>query len=277
LQGEFPSHPELLDWLAVEFRESGWDVQHMIRIIMTSETYRQSSRVNLAAKEIDSDNRMLAWFPRQRISAEQARDSALAISGLLREKFGGPPVKPYQPAGLWEEVSMPASNTKSYQQDMGESLYRRSLYTYWKRASPPPSMQVFDAPTRESCVTQRLTTNTPLQALVLWNDPQFVEAARLLATSVLHEPIRSDAERMTAMFRRVTGEHVSSANLSILLDALADFRTRYEAAPEDARKLIAVGATPLPADLPEAQMPELAAWTMIANSVLSTDSFLIKD
>jgi mono/diheme cytochrome c family protein len=265
LQGAWPSHPELLDWLAVELRESGWDLQHVIRLIVSSATYRQSSDVRTALREIDPGNRLLASFPRRRLAAEQIRDHALHVSGLLVEKLGGPSVKPYQPDGLWEEVSMPQSNTRVYQQGMNEDLWRRSIYTYWKRAVPPPSMLAFDAPTRESCVTRRVNTSTPLQALVLWNDEQFQEAARVLAQRTLAES-PDDTQRLTRMFRRCVARAPEAHELDLLQRALEEYRRRYEAAPQDAEGVIAAGASPKPADV---AAPELAAWTMIANTLLN--------
>ncbi len=180
-QAQPPSHPELLDWLAVEFRESGWDVKKLITLIVTSATYRQSAAISQEKLSSDPKNILLARGPRFRLDGEVVRDSALAASGLLVAKLGGPPVKPYQPAGVWEGTSMVSSNTRNYKQDTGESLYRRSLYTLWKRQAPPASMDIFDGPTREVCVVRRERTNTPMQALVTMNDPQFVEAARVLA------------------------------------------------------------------------------------------------
>ena len=275
-QGEWPSHPELLDWLAVEFREGGWDVQAILRKLVTSAAYRQSSRLREDAAERDPDNRWLSYFPRKRLGAEQIRDLALWVSGLLVEKLGGPSVKPYQPAGLWEEVAMPASNTRIFQRDAGAALYRRSLYTYWKRASPPPSLMTLDAPTREVCTIRRSSTNTPLQALVLWNDEQFVEAARALAQRALGEPSEgaSDAGRIVGMFRRCAGRAPESAELAALTESLATFRARFAAAPEDAKKLIAVGESKAPMALAP---PELAAWTLLASSLFSLDATLCKD
>jgi hypothetical protein len=269
-QGEWPSHPELLDWLAVELRESGWDQRHLLRLLVTSRTYRQSSRVRPEALAADPENRLLSRFPRRRLPAEQIRDQALYVSGLLVERLGGPSVKPYQPAGLWEEVAMPASNTRSYVRGEGEDLWRRSLYTYWKRAAPPPSMLAFDAPTRETCTVRRIPTNTPLQALVLWNDEQFVEAARALAARTLGEP-GDDAARLARLFRRCTGREPGVAESSELVAALADLRARYVAEPDAAAGVLDPGESPAPMDLPA---PELAAWTLLANTVLSLDATL---
>ncbi len=273
-QGEWPTHPELLDWLAVDFRESGWNLDALVRKIVLSKTYQQSSRVRSDLAAVDPDNRLLGWFPRTRLGAEQIRDQALFIAGLLDERVGGPSVKPYQPAGLWEEVAMPQSNTRSYVQDSGADLYRRSLYTYWKRAVPPPTMLTLDAPTREFCTTRRLTTNTPLQALVLWNDPQFVEAARAAAALGLIAEGLDDATRIAALVRRLTGASPTAPVEAALQSALATFRARYEGAPDDAKALLATGASPLPSGIP---LAELAAWTMLANTVLASDAVIVKD
>ncbi len=177
-QGEAPSHPELLDWLAVEFRESGWDVKKFFKLMVTSATYRQSALTTEEKVKADPDNRLLSRGPRFRMDAEMVRDYALAASGLLGPTIGGPSVKPYQPKGIWETVAMEDSNTRFYKQDHGDKLYRRSLYTFWKRSAPPASMDIFNAPSRENCTVRRERTNTPLQALVTMNDPQFFEAAR---------------------------------------------------------------------------------------------------
>ncbi|HVS17946.1 MAG TPA: PSD1 and planctomycete cytochrome C domain-containing protein [Planctomycetota bacterium] len=267
LQGEWPSHAELLDWLAVEFREGGWDVRALLTEVVTSSTYRQSSRARPELGEIDPDNRLLASFPRRRLSAEQLRDQALYVSGLLVESLGGPSVKPYQPAGLWAEVAMPGSNTKLYEQGLGDDLWRRSLYTYWKRAAPPPAMLTFDAPTREYCTIRRTATNTPLQALVLWNDPQFVEAARVLAERVL-QAAGDDRARLTQLVRRCTGRAPDARQLALLEETLEAFRARYRAAPQEAAALVEVGERPAAA----LDVVELAAWTLVASAVLDIDA-----
>ena len=267
LQGAFPTHPELLDWLAVEFRESGWDVQHMLRILLTSEAYAQVSRRREDLAERDPENTLLARGSRRRLHAEAIRDLALYTSGLMVERFGGPSVKPYQPDGLWQEVAMPQSNTRLYERGEGEALWRRSLYTYWKRACPPPAMLTLDAPTREFCNIRRLNTNTPLQALVLWNDEQFVEAARALALRTLGETGDDDA-RISRAFRRVTAQVPDAQELALLRAALADFRARYRAAPDDAKALVEVGESPVPMD---ADAAELAAWTVLCSSLLNLD------
>ena len=273
MQGEWPSHPELLDWLAVELRESNWDMQHIIELIVTSQTYRQSSRVRPDVRERDPDNRLLSYFPRRRLSAEQVRDQALYVSGLLVEKLGGPSVKTYQPDGIWAEVAMPASNTRNYTRGMGDDLWRRSLYTYWKRACPPPSLQMFDAPTRESCTIRRSSTNTPLQALVLWNDPQFVEAARVLAQRTLGES-KDESQCLSMLFSRCLGRKPDAEEAARLTAALAKFREKFFASEEDAKKLLAVGDAPFSTEIPAA---ELAAWTMLASAVMNLNESIVVD
>ncbi len=264
-QGEWPSHPELLDWLAVEFRESGWDMRKLVRMMVTSATYRQKSSPRAELMDRDPDNRLLARAPRRRLSAEQIRDQALYVSGLLVEKFGGPSVKPYQPDGLWKEGALPGSNSQVYERGKGEDLYRRSLYTYWKRAAPMPDMQAFDAPTREYCVVRRAVTGTPLQALVLWNDPAFVEAARVLAARTMAEP-GDDAAKIGVLFRRCTGHAPEDAEIGTLARLLTANRARYAEKPEDAAKLVMVGDAPVAEG---ADKSELAAWTMVAGAVMN--------
>lgn len=265
LQGEWPSHPELLDWLAVELRESGWDTAAIMRLIVTSATYRQDSTVRMECQEADPDNRLLAYYPRRRLSAEQIRDQALYVSGLLVERAGGPSVKPYQPEGLWQEVAMPQSNTREYKQGEGDELWRRSLYTYWKRACPPPSLLIFDAPTREFCTISRASTSTPLQALVLWNDEQFVEAARALAERLIKDE-STDQARLRQLFRRCTGGAPDAREAEVLSELLSYFRARYRSAEPDAAALVGVGMAPRRQDV---ATTELAAWTMTASTVMN--------
>jgi len=273
LQGEWPTNPELLDTLAVRFRDGGWDMRALVRDIVTSATYRQTSRVRPEVVAADPGNRLLSYFPRQRLGAEQIRDQALYVAGLLVERPGGPSVKPYQPEGLWQEVAMLQSNTRVYQQGMGDDLWRRSMYTYWKRAAPPPTMLTLDAPTREFCTTKRLVTNTPLQALVLWNDPQFVEAARMAAERSFRAA-PEDRARVVDLFRRATGTTPPAALADRMLAVLAENRERYRAKPEDAEKLLDVGEAKSSAEIDAA---ELAAWTLLANAVLSSDATIVKD
>ncbi len=284
LQGEWPSHPELLDWLAVRLRDSGWNSREILWLLVTSATYRQSAQRRVDLVERDPENRLLASFPRTRLPAEAIRALALYTSGLLVEELGGRSVKPYQPDGLWQEVAMPASNTRADERGSGTDLWRRSLYTYWKRASPPPTLAAFDAPTRESSTIRRASTNTPLQALALWNDPQFVEAARVLAMRTLREKTGGsttavesgrtiDDERFGRLAQRVTGRALDKDEIAALHAALAQFRTRYQADPEDARKLLSVGDAPLDMGLDPS---ELAAWTLVASAVLSLDAAITR-
>lgn len=263
--GSWPSHPELLDTLAVRFQESGWDIHALIASIVTSATWRQGSRERPELSARDPDDRLLGRFPPRRLSAEQIRDLALFASGLLVERLGGPSVKPYQPDGLWREVAMVASNTRTFERDDGDGLWRRSLYTYWKRAVPPPALQTFDAPTRESCVVNRPRTSTPLQSLVLWNDVQFVEAARVLAARTL-AGLGTDDARLAELFRRCTAREPNADEAALLEQNLQSFRARFEAVPQDAEALLAEGEAALPMGV---SAPELAAFTMVASAVLN--------
>lgn len=272
VMGSKPSHPELLDYLAVRFRESGWDVKGFYRMLVTSATYRQSARVTPELLAGDPGNRLLARGPRLRMDAEMLRDSALAVSGLLVERLGGPSSKPYQPPGLWEEVAMPESNTKTYVPDHGEGLYRRSVYTFWKRGSMPPSMEAFDAPSRESACTRRVRTNTPLQAFVTMNDPQWLEAARHLAEHAMHQSPEREA-RLAYMARAALGRPLAPRESAVFGRSIEYFGTRFQAEPAAARSVLAVGESPAdPALKPE----ELAAWTLAASQFLNLDEFLTK-
>jgi hypothetical protein len=274
LEGGWATHPELLDWLAVELRASGWVLRALRRTILLSRTYRQASTVRPELAAADPDGRLLGAYPRRRLSAEQLRDLALHAGGLLVERTGGPPVRPYQPPGLWREVSMPASNTREFARDEGDGLWRRSLYTYWKRAVPPPAMQTFDAPTRESCVLQRQPTNTPLQALVLWNDEQFVEAARALAARAL-AAVPDDGSRVDWLFETCAARRPEPDERELVLAAVAELRARYRDEPTDAQALSSVGTAAQPADPTEAA--ELAAWTLAAAAVLNLHETLTQD
>ncbi len=272
-QGEVPSHPELLDWLAVEFVESGWDVKHIVRLIVTSATYRQSSVATPELIQRDPENRLLARGPRFRLDGEVLRDQALAVSGLLVRKLGGPGVKPYQPPGIWEAVAYPSSNTAKYKQDHGEKLYRRSIYLFWKRTAPPPNMVAFDAPTREKCTVRRPRTNTPLQALVTLNDPTFVEAARALAQRVLKETSGTLDDRLVWAFRTVTSRRPKPRELEVLRRTYQDHLDHYRRNPEQAKKLLQVGESPRDESL---DVAEHAAWTMIGNLLLNLSETLTK-
>lgn len=272
IMGDRPSHPELLDWLAVEFRESGWDLRHLYKLLLTSSTYRQASAFTPANLAADPDNIFLSRGPRFRMDAEMLRDTALQASGLLAPRIGGPPVKPYQPEGIWEAVSMPGSNTFRYKQDSGEALYRRSLYTFWKRFAPPPSLETFDAQAREVVCIRRARTNTPLQALVSMNDPQFVEAARKLAErAILHA---ADAEeRLKFIASTLLARPLAAAELSGLMNNLATYATHFEASPQDAADLLTTGEIPANPDL---NPVEVATWTLVANQFLNLDETLTK-
>jgi len=262
----------LLDWLAVEFRESGWDVKKLFRLMVTSAAYRQSAAAAPEKVAKDRDNRLLSRGPRFRLDAETIRDQALAVSGLLVKQIGGPSVKPYQPEGVWEAVAMPNSNTRDYKQDKGANLYRRSMYWFWKRSAPPASMEIFNAPAREACTVKRERTNTPLQALVTLNDPQFVEAARALADRTLEIGGDGDEARIDFLARRVLARPLAEAERAVVKESLAGLTEWYRDHPEDAKQLVAVGESQ-----PRAADPAtLAAWTMLANEVMNLDEFLCK-
>lgn len=270
--GARPSHPALLDWLAVEFRESGWDYRRMARLMVTSATYRQSAAIPPALLERDPDNRLLARGPRHRLDAEQLRDQALAASGLLVAKLGGRPTRPYQPEGIWEEVAMKESTTRFYRQDQGENLFRRSLYTLWKRTAPPPAMDILNAPSREVSCVRRDRTNTPLQALVTLNEPLFVEASRQLAARVLREAPAFDA-RLDAVALRLLGRTFAPAERTVVRATYDRALATYQKSPDAARALLRVGATPPDGKLPAS---ELAAWTLVASQVMNLDEALTK-
>ena len=240
-QGEWPSHPELLDWLAKEFIDSGWDVKHVQKLIVMSGTYQQSSKITPELFHRDPENALLARGPRFRMDAEMVRDTALAASGLLVEKLGGHSVKPYQPPGLWEAVGFLGSNTRDFKRDMGAALYRRSVYTFWKRTSPPPSLTAFDAPSRETCTVRRSRTNTPLQALTLMNDEQFVEASRHLARRMMIEGGTTPEERLTRGFRLTTAPRPDAQELTTLVQLFEQQLAYYRADKDAALKLLKVG------------------------------------
>ncbi len=273
VSGELPSHPELLDWLAVEFREGGWDIKKFFRLMVTSAAYKQSEVVTPAVHEKDPQNRYLSRGPRFRMDAEMVRDYALAASGLLVPKIGGPSVRPYQPEGVWEAVAMIGSNTRNYKPDAGESLYRRSLYTFWKRSAPPASMDIFNAPSREVCAVRRERTNTPLQALVTLNDTQFVEAARALAQRTLKGPEATVDARLDRMARSILSRPFRPEELTVVKASLDALSTHYKAHLDDAKKLIAVGASKPDATV---DASALAAWTMLVNELLNLDEVLNK-
>jgi hypothetical protein len=268
-QGEWPSHPELLDWLATEFVRTGWDIKAMQRLIVTSAAYRQSFQVTKALLERDPENRLLARGPRVRLSARAIRDQALAISGLLVERLGGPSVKPYQPPGLWEELA-----GEPYVPDHGDQLYRRSLYTFWKRTVAPPALVTFDAAGRETCVVRQSRTNTPLQALNLMNDVTYIEAARKLAERMLTEGGMTPAERLTFAFRLATARRPRPVELQILCAGLDEHRKRYRGDRPAALALLQAGEAPRDESL---DAGELAAYTAMASLILNLDETITKD
>ncbi len=274
IAGELPSHPELLDWMALEFATGvkAWDVKQFFKLLVTSATYRQAAITTPEKLDKDRDNRLMSRGPRFRMDAEMIRDQALAASGLLVRKIGGASVKPYQPEGVWEAVAMPGSNTRDYRRDIGENLYRRSMYTFWKRSAPPAAMEVLNAPNRETCSVRRDRTNTPLAALLTLNDVQFVEAARVLAEKTITSAAEDD-KRIDFIAKRLLTRPFRAEELVIVKDVLANLRTHYKAKPEEAKKLIAFGDSKSDAKL---DASELAAWTMLANQLLNLDEVLNK-
>ena len=269
MQGELPSNQALLDWLAVEFRESGWDMRHMFKLMLTSAAYRQSAVVTPEKLARDPQNRMVSRGPRFRMDAEMVRDYALAASGTLVLKLGGPGTKPYQPSNIWEVVGLHGSK---YSQDKGESLYRRTLYNFWKRQAPSPNMEAFNAPSRENCTVRRERTNTPLQALVTLNDPQFVEAARRMAESVL-KTHSEPAPALDALARRVLLRPLNPMETQIFAAAQSDFEKEFNQSPERAAALLKTGEAPVDAGLPAAR---LASFSLVASQLLNLDEALNK-
>ena len=273
-QGIPPVHPELLNWLATEFIAAEWDIQKMLKLMLTSATYRQSSRVTPEKLERDADNVLLSRGPRYRLDAEIVRDNALAISGLLHTKLGGPSVKPPQPDGLWKAVGFTGSNTDTFVQDTGpDKVYRRSLYTFWKRTAPPPQMNILDAPSREACTIRRERTNTPMQALMLMNDPQFFEAARAFAERTIKEGGETPQSRIAYLFEAATARLPKPTEEALLLKTFQAHYQELAADPEAAKALITVGES-APDETLDAV--EVAAWTMIANLILNLDEVLNK-
>jgi len=274
-QGEQPSHPQLLDWMATQFVASGWDVKAMMRLIVTSSTYRQSSRETKEMADRDPENRLLARGPRFRLPAEMVRDNALDIAGLLDTRIGGPSVYPYQPKGLWEEMAFGGGfSGQTYTQSTGEDLYRRSMYTVWKRTVPPPSLTTFDAPDREKCTARRTITNTPLQALVLLNDPTYVEASRVLAEKTLSQAGRDPQKRIDFAFRLATDRKPQPEERAVLLALAREELVEYRRDKTSAMKLIGVGETK---PNPKLDPAELAAWTTVTSTILNMDETITKE
>jgi hypothetical protein len=274
MQGEWPSHPELLDWLARDFIDSGWNVKALMKTMVLSATYRQDSAASPALIARDPENRLLARGPRFRLPAEVIRDQALAISGLLKPRIGGPSVFPYQPADLYKGIVVAASYPgTTYVESKGDDLYRRSLYTFWKRTVPHPTMNVFDAPDREVCIVRRSVTNTPLQALTLLNDPIFVEAARKLAERSIHEGGATPDARLAYAFRLATGRRPDDTEANILRSTFAKMLAAYRTDESGARSLLTVGASGFDPSIP---VEELAAYTAAANVILNMDEVITK-
>ena len=269
-QGDSPSHPELLDWLAVEFVESGWDLKHLVRLMVTSETYQQSSHASAEVKTIDPLNRFYSHGPRFRLQAEFIRDSALAAGGILTNRMGGPGVKPYQPAGLWNEVSL--SGNVRFTQDKGANNYRRSMYTYWKRSAPAPAMTIFDVPSREKCVVQRPRTNTPLQALVTLNDPQYLEAARALGHR-MHSVSTEINSQISYGYRLATGRSADAATIALLRHYYEQELDRFSSDKAAADKLLQIGEYPSDASIPKEIQ---AALTLLSNLLLNLDAAITR-
>lgn len=269
LQGERPVQPELLDYLAATFRDSGWDLKHLCKLIVMSHTYRQSSRIPPGMAERDPQNRLLARGPRFRMPSWMLRDQALAVSGLLSSKFGGPSMKPYQPTGVWEEATF---GQKRYQQDHGEELYRRSLYIFWRRIVGPTML--FDNAARQVCTVKVFRTNTPLQSLITLNDVTYVEAARVLAQRTLLESLPDDRTRLTEAFRRILSRQPTSNEVELLDRALHRYLAHFTADTASAEQLIAVGESSRD---PKLEPTRLAAFTVLCSTLLNLDEALNKE
>ncbi|QDV49812.1 Planctomycete cytochrome C [Gimesia fumaroli] len=273
IMGAPPSHPELLDWLAVEFQENGWDVKRLFKLMLMSATYRQAAITTPEKLEKDRDNILLSRGPRFRMDAEMIRDCSLAASELLSKKMYGPGTKPYQPQGIWDIVGLPEGNTRIYVQDKGENLYRRSIYNFWKRMAPPPNLETFNAPSREVCTVRRERTNTPLQALVTLNDPQFVEAARNLAQKAILNGGDQFEDRLQFVAQRLLARKLRTEEQAIARSSFDDLAAYYTSHIEDGKKLIAVGDSK-PAE--QVDVATLAAWTMLVNELMNLDETLNK-
>jgi hypothetical protein len=273
IQGEVPSHPELLDWLAADFRTS-WDVRAALRRMIVSDAFRRSSKATPSLLTADPENRLLARGPRLRLDAEQIRDNALSVSGLLQPAVGGKGVKPYQPDNIWEPIGYTDSNTRIYKRDDGESLYRRTMYTFFKRTAPAPYMVNLDAPNREQPCARRDRSNTPLQALQLLNDTQHVEASRVLAERVISDGGATADERVKFAFKLLLSRPPTDKELAIVTGELTKHTQRYANNPDDAAKLLAVGERKAN---PKLKADEVAAWTLVASMLLNLDETLTRN
>jgi hypothetical protein len=272
VMGARPTHPKLLDYLAADFMEHDWDLHHLLKQMVTSSTYRQSAVLTAEKKQRDPLNKLLSRGPRYRLEAEQLRDLALSSSQLLHTEIGGPSVKPYQPINIWANVAMPQSDTKLYKPDSGNKLYRRSLYTFWKRTALHPTMEILNAPNREESCVQRELTNTPLQAFVIMNDPQFVEASRQLAATALQSASATE-DRINFIALTLLSRKMEADEINIIKMTLTKMQQKFKASPESAKKLISVGETKAPEEL---EPSELASWSIIANQILNMDETLNK-
>jgi hypothetical protein len=271
IMGTTPSNQALLDWLAVEFREKGWDVKKFFKLLVTSAAYRQATTTTPEKIEKDRDNKLLSRGPRFRMDAEMLRDYALAASATLSSKMGGPGTRPYQPNNIWDQVGI--GNTRDYLQDKGENLYRRTLYNFWKRMAPPPNLDIFNAPNREVTCVRRERTNTPLQALVTMNDPGFVEAARSLAQHAMQQAGGESLKIVDAIAQAVLCRPLRANEVPIIQASFTDLQAHYKSHTSDAAALLLVGESKADAKLDAAA---LAAWTMVCNEMLNLDEVLNK-
>ena len=269
-QGEWPSHPELLDYLAVKFANDGYSIKKLHRMILTSATFRQQSGISAKKQLIDPENRLCSRGPRFRLDAEILRDQVLQVSGLLINHQGGHGFRPYQPAGLWEDVAFQGSTTATYMQDKTSEIYRRSLYLFWKRTSPHPVMMSFDAPSREACVVRRPRTNTPMQALITMNEPAFMEAARVFGERLVKTK-QNSVDRIQLAFSIALGRSPTKVEQTILLSAVERYDSKFNLIPKDAEEIVKVGLAPVAPNLPKNQV---ATWTMIASTIFNLDEFL---
>jgi hypothetical protein len=270
-QGEPPVHPQLLDNLALEFIESGWDVKHMVKLIVTSRAYRQSSIATMSLREKDPENRLFARQSSYRLPAESIRDNALAVSGLLVLDVGGPSAKPYQPAGFYRHLNFPK---REYVSDKDSKQYRRGVYTHWQRQYLHPMLRAFDAPTREECTAKRPRSNTPIAALVLLNDPTFIECSRVFAQRIMGWSAKSDAERISLAFREATSRAPDDTERGVLLKLLEKNRTRYKADTKKADDLVRTGLAPFTKDV---DVAELAAWTEVCRAMLNLNETITRE
>ena len=270
-QGEFPSHPELLDELALEFVTSGWNVKHMVKLMLMSDTYPQSSLMREELAEVDPYNRLFARQSRFRIDAEFVRDNALAVSGLLVRTIGGRSVKPYQPPGLLRHLNFPR---RTYKHDSGENQYRRGVYTHWQRQFLHPAMKSFDAPAREECTAERPRSNTPLAALVLLNDPSYVEAARVFAEEILETGAATDSDRINAVFQLALSRDPNEKERTVLASLMASQRKRFTAAPDAAKEVVAVGERPVAEGVDPV---ELASLLSVTRTVFNMHEFITRN